>query len=343
MQSLRLVGPGEDGTTVVLETADGAQRYTLPLDERLRNVSLGQPPESPAATTPEPAPPGQSLSPREIQTRVRAGEAPQALAETARMPLEKVMRFALPVLAERTRVVEEAKRARARRPGENSSAPFGELIAERLARHGVDPGTVRWDAYRRPDGGWTVSAGFTVFEQDRQARFSFGLTNRTVSAVDALGADLLSDRPVRALLPPDPEPVAEVAEPGAVTPPGLAGQVTEPVPPVRLAAVPDRPEAETEEPDEPGLAATPAVRPFRRQKAHTRPIPVDSDDELFDQEAFDDPGSNWPEPALPLELAESGFDPDYEAGEGRHRRSRRGDKPRMPSWDDILLGVRHKD
>ena len=336
MQSLRLVGPGEDGTTVVLEALDGEQRFTLPLDERLRNVSLGQTPESPAATPPDPAPPGQALSPREIQTRVRAGEAPQAVAEAAGMPLEKVMRFASPVLAERTRVVEEAKRARARRTGEGNPAPFGDLIAERLARHGVDPGSVRWDAYRRPDGGWTVAAGFRSSEQDRQAKFSFGLTNRTVSALDALGADLLSDRPVRALLPPDPEPVADLTDPG---------QVTEPMP-VRLAAVPDRPDADPAgtDADEPGLAASPAVRPFRRQKAHTRPIPVDSDDELFDQEAFDNPGDSWPEPALPLELAaESGLDSDYEPGEGRHRRNRRSDKPRMPSWDDILLGVRHKD
>jgi hypothetical protein len=340
MQSLRLVGPAEDGTSVVLETADGEQRFTLPLDERLRNVSLGQPPEPPAATTP--APPGTSLSPREIQTRVRAGETPQAVAEAAGMPLDKVMRFALPVLAERTRVVEEAKRARARREG--SSAPFGELIAERLARHGLDPNAVRWDAYRRPDGGWTVTAGFAALAQDRLAKFSFGLLNRTVSALDALAADLLSDRPVRALLPPDPEPVADLPAPGAVT---------EPIP-VRLAAVPDQPAAETDDaddPEQPGLATTPAVRPFRRQKAHTRPIPIDSDDELFDQEAFEESGGSWQErggswqePALPLELADQDYQPGYDSGEGRHRRgSRRGDKPRMPSWDDILLGVRHKD
>ena len=31
------------------------------------------------------------------------------------------------------------------------------------------------------------------------------------------------------------------------------------------------------------------------------------------------------------------------AGQAAGRRGRRtGDKPRMPSWDDILLGVRHK-
>jgi hypothetical protein len=325
MQSLRLVGPAEDGASVLLESLDGAAQFSLPLDERLRDVSLGQPPEPPAA--PEPAP-GQSLSPREIQTRVRAGESPQAVAESAGMPLEKVMRFAHPVLAERARVVDEAIRARARRPGEGTPVPFGELIADRLGRHGVDPATVRWDAFRRQDGGWTVTAAFTAIEQDRLARFSFGLSNRTVSALDALAADLLSDRPVRALLPPDPDPVAELVEPG----------------PVRLSAVPDQPAPDADESgaDESGLAVTPAVRPFRRQKVHTRPIPVDTDDELFDQEAFDDPVAGWQAPALPLELAEQDLESD-DGSEGRHRRSRRSEKPRMPSWDDILLGVRHKD
>ena len=46
-----------------------------------------------------------------------------------------------------------------------------------------------------------------------QAKFSFALLNRTVSALDDIAADLLSDRPVQALLPPPPpvpEPVAEV-------------------------------------------------------------------------------------------------------------------------------------
>jgi len=323
MQSLRLVGPAEDGASVILESPDGVAQFSLPLDERLRDVSQGLPPEPPAA--PEPMP-GQSLSPREIQTRVRAGESPQAVAESAGMPLEKVMRFAHAVLAERTRVVDEAIRARARRPGEGTPVPFGELIAERLGRHGVDPATVRWDAYRRQDGGWTVTASFTAQQQDRQAKFSFGLLNRTVSALDALAADLLSDRPVRALLPPDPDPVAELAEPG----------------PVRLSAVPDQPDTDPDA-DEAELAVTPAVRPFRRQKVHTRPIPVDTDDELFDQEAFDDPVTGWQEPSLPLDLAEQDLEPDDGVGEGRHRRGRRSEKPRMPSWDDILLGVRHKD
>ncbi len=185
----------------------------------------------------------------------------------------------------------------------------------------MNPASVGWDSFRREDGGWTVVAAFSALGENLLARFSFALHNRTVSALDALAADLLSDRPVRALLPQQPDPVTEADQP-----------------PVRLSAVPDQRAARAEEPSG---TPSPAVRPGRRQKAHTHPVPVGNEDELFDQEALENPA--WHEPPLPFEpgahdepVAE---DPE---NDGKHKR-RRGEKPRMPSWDDILLGVRHKN
>jgi hypothetical protein len=346
MRLLRLVGPGEDGTSLLLETVDGEERFTLPINERLRNVSSSDLPRLPLPESGAGSPP----TPREIQTRIRAGASAQQLADEAGISVDRVMRFAFPVLQERIRVVDEARRARARSSHEGQLVDFGNLIDARLTRHGLDPAAVDWDAYRREDGGWTVTAALTAHEQPLLAKFSFALLNRTVSALDALAADLLSDRPVSALLPPMPTPVVADPEPA----PG----------PVRLAAVPDHSER-ADDPAELGAVTTPAVRPGRRQKARTRPIPVSDDDELFDQDAFDaapatdappagqfpprsgeQPG--WEEPALPLEFdtapaddpgaAELSADAEAEP----RRRGRRGEKPRMPSWDDILLGVRHK-
>ncbi|HEX2904134.1 MAG TPA: septation protein SepH [Jatrophihabitans sp.] len=355
MQSLRVVGPAADGAYVVLESLDGAERFSLPLDERLRDVSTHETPQ------PGPAEPGTELTPRQIQTRVRAGESAQSVADDAGVPLERVMRFAFPVLAERSRVVDEARRSRARRNGLDAGPiEFGELIDQRFSAHAINPASVGWDAYRREDGGWTVVAAFSAVEQNRLAKFNFALHTRAVSALDALAADLLSDRPVRALLPQQPDPVTELSE-----------RDVRPSPP-RLAAVPDPTDAELAE--ERGGPASPALRPARRQKAHTRPIPVEADDELFDQDALDlaeAPG--WHEPPLPFEPAgdpaatrtaaggsaaggpaatgsaatdsaatgPAGGEPD-DGADARHKR-RRGDKPRMPSWDDILLGVRHKN
>ncbi|MDQ1721414.1 MAG: hypothetical protein QOI26_1148 [Pseudonocardiales bacterium] len=426
MRLLRLVGPGEDGTSLIVEAVDTGslegERFTLSLDDRLRTMASTQPArqhEAPAASS------GPAPTPREIQVRVRAGETAEAVADEAGIPLERVMRFAYPVLQERVRVTDEARRARARRGGDGLLVPFGELIDSRLARHGVDPASVRWDAYRREDGGWTVTSEFSSHERGVLAKFSFALLNRTVSALDDIAADLLSDRPVQALLaPPAPEPVADPAD--AEWAPDWDSAA-----PPRLTAVPNPRPAEAPRPQEASAAVRP---PSRRQKAHTRPVPINAEDELFDQNAFDQ--QPWHEPPLPFEVGAGGrggspstsssprhrdqrptggatsdavklaqpdiaeasvAEPDVEAlfqpagsspahtepatssptssdpatspvdaatasappaaadsttgadavstgaGDPQNKRGRRpGEKPRMPSWDDILLGVRHK-
>jgi hypothetical protein len=437
MRLLRLVGPGEDGTSVIVEAVEpdstDGERFELALDDRLRSLAVAEPA---SATQAEPRAEGSGPvpTPREIQVRVRAGETAQAVADDAGIPLERVMRFAYPVLQERVRVTDEARRARARRGGDGLLVPFGELLDSRLMRHGVEPAAVRWDAYRREDGGWTVVAEFSSYQRPVRAKFSFALLNRTVSALDDIAADLLSDRPVQALLPPPPAP-----EPVAEAPGDPAAEWDAEPPPPRLTAVPNPGRADAPRSHE----TSPAVRPpSRRQKAHTRPVQVDADDELFDQDAFEQP---WHEPQLPFETGTTGrestppasstpasraprpsgagsdsvalaqpdiaeADPEQEepeifglrfdtdpslpaedvpetagvqagsevgpedgatgdgatedaqpdelqpdstlaaagrtggpGGDPQNRRGRRsGEKPRMPSWDDILLGVRHK-
>jgi hypothetical protein len=426
MRLLRLVGPGEDGTSVVVEavepgSSDDArgERFELSLDDRLRAMATTEPAstDAPTASTEaEPASAGPVPTPREIQVRVRAGETAQAVADDAGIPLERVMRFAFPVLQERIRVTDEARRARARRGGDGLLVPFGELIDSRLGRHGVDPATVRWDAYRREDGGWTVTSEITSHERTLRPKFSFALLNRTVSALDDIAADLLSDRPVQALLPPPPPAPEPVAEESVAETPDWTPDWDEAPPPPRLTAVPNPSRVDEPRPQE----ASPAVRPpSRRQKAHTRPVPVPADDELFDQDAFEQ--QPWHEPQLPFEVGTGGRGSTQPSGSARHRarqspraaadsevvtpaqpavtqpavtepviseppaertgsegsrspeqedfapagddaagndelvgararggdpqgrRGRRsGEKPRMPSWDDILLGVRHK-
>jgi len=370
MRPLRFVGLSEDGTSVILETEDGAERFTVPNDSGLKNAvtrvvppptRIGEPVNESATT----------LSPRDIQTRVRAGESPQALASESGTSLERVMRFADPVLQERIRVTNEARRGRARKGSEGGMVAFGDYADTRLAAHGIEPSAVRWDAYRREDGGWTVTASFCANDKDLTARFAFALSNRTVSALDEIASDLLAGGQIQALLPEPPPPVLDTAE----------------AEPVRLASVPD-PD------DQPAAEPIPLRPPGGRARAHTRHVPVAVDDELIDQEpelfdqtAFDD----WHEPHLPLELSEpaaapttqlppapsaapaaaptpSAAEAEAEAEEtstsesasvgsddstehqestehlgGAGHRRKANEKPRMPSWDDILLGVRGKD
>ena len=57
----------------------------------------------------------QTFSPREVQARVRAGESPDVIAAESDWPLDKVMRYAEPLLAERAFIAEQAQTVEVRR------------------------------------------------------------------------------------------------------------------------------------------------------------------------------------------------------------------------------------
>ena len=117
-----------------------------------------------------------TLRPRDIQARIRAGETPEAVAEAAQTTVDKVMPYAAPVLAEREHVAERALRASIRRPaGEpaGTSRTLGEAIGARLRGMNVDPDTVVWDAWRREDGRWSLTAAFTAGGTDGLAKLTY--------------------------------------------------------------------------------------------------------------------------------------------------------------------------
>ncbi|PNI07983.1 DUF3071 domain-containing protein [Arthrobacter sp. AFG7.2] len=162
MQDLRLVGVHDDGTHLLLSGA-GGEMFQLPIDEALRTASR-------SAVKPRTERPSVPMSPRDIQARIRAGATAADVAEASGLPLAKVERYEGPVLAEREYVAQQARKVEVAAPspghdvyrsafGDNP-ATLGDMVAHRLAAHGIDPGTVEWDSWRRQDGTWTVSATF---------------------------------------------------------------------------------------------------------------------------------------------------------------------------------------
>lgn len=287
MRQLRFVRPGADQDHVILETPDGDEQFVLPIGAALRDAVRSDLPRL-RAEEPEPAP---ALNPREIQVRIRSGESAADLATESEMSLERVMRFAGPVLDERIRIADEARRGRARRStAEGQTVVFGEAVDARFAAHGIDPAKVGWDSRRREDGAWVVVARWVGGGADRQAEWLFQTTARSVSPLDDSAADLLSDRPIRAVIADLPARTLSAAPPLA-----------------------------------PGVVAFPAM-----PDASTGPLPAL--DEVFDQEA--------PQP-LPLPLPEPTGGSELT---GRRRTdSDRGPRRPVPAWDDIMLGVRHKN
>lgn len=135
------------------------------------------------------------LRPRDIQTRIRAGETPEDVASAAQTTVDKIMGFATPVLAERAYQAQLAQRASVRR--RVASGPvsnLGAAVATHLETLDVDPESVEWDAWRREDGRWTVVAAYAARGEQRQAAFSYDTAGRFVVAEDDEARTLVGER-----------------------------------------------------------------------------------------------------------------------------------------------------
>jgi hypothetical protein len=344
MRAVRYVGPGVDADHLIVEAADSGEQFTLVISPELRvatqseQESEPEPSRRPQASAVQPV----AIPPREIQSRVRAGQTPSAVAEATGMPLDRVLRFAAAVLDERSRLADEARRARARRNAPDGPlVVFGETVDARFAAHGIDPAAVRWDAHRQEDSEWVVVAEWIGGDAERRARWAFSLGTRMVSPLDETAADLLSDRPIRPIIPLAPPvlkavPAAETETrplPETVVRPLFAPPTPAPAPQDWLAgphmphpaSLPSRPVLEPVS----GPASVAAHRPTAPQRQPEPPEPEEP------------PEPPDPIAALPLEFAQPLPDPPAAA---RHDESdeERAARARIPSWDDILLGVRRK-
>ncbi len=214
MRTARLVGLSPDGKSLIV-AVDGGEHLAIAADERLRAAVRGDRPRLGQLEIEMES----SLSPRDIQTRIRSGETLEEVARVAGLPMERVERFAAPVLAERDHVALTAMAASVRRRGETSGHRNLRLtVTERLLARGVDIGTIAWDAYRREDGRWSVTADYRSGEAERHASFTFDLRGRFSVAADDEARWLLGEQtPAKGPQPgrrrPEPGERGEAAEP----------------------------------------------------------------------------------------------------------------------------------
>ncbi|HYU85964.1 MAG TPA: septation protein SepH, partial [Kribbellaceae bacterium] len=198
MREAKLVGLSPDGTKVILAVAETGEEVAVGIDDRLRaavrgdRARLGQ-----LEITMESA-----LRPRDIQARIRSGESPEAVAAVAQMPVERVMAFAGPVLAERDHIATIAQRASVRRRGGDGPARnLGTWVTERLRSKQVDPNSAEWDAWRRDDGRWAVRVEYlTRDDTKRTAIFAYDAPGRYAVPDDDEARWLVGEQP------PEPEP-----------------------------------------------------------------------------------------------------------------------------------------
>jgi hypothetical protein len=209
MQELRFVAVSEDGRYAVLAVPGRSARFTLPIDERLRAVALGQTSRLAQYEIEVESP----LRPKEIQARIRAGETVEEIADAAGVAIERVRWFEGPVLAERAYIAQQAQTASIRRQGDAApSTPgprLGEVVAERLSGFDVDPEDAQWDAKKRGDGNWQVQLTFITGGRLHIAEWVFDPRRRHVLPAD--------DNAARMSLPGAEPPQPAPPPPGEAT------------------------------------------------------------------------------------------------------------------------------
>jgi Protein of unknown function (DUF3071) len=189
MRTLRLVALSDDGQSLILSVdgadTDGGERFELPIDERLRAAARG---DSRRLTQID-VDLGTELPPRVIQARIRAGETPEQVAAASGTRVERIMRFASPVLQERARVAEQARDARVRLSEGLPTVTLSAFVAERLRLIDVAVDAVSWDAHRDHDGSWLITGGWQAGAKSGTTRWTFDLPSRTVAPADAATTD----------------------------------------------------------------------------------------------------------------------------------------------------------
>ena len=154
MRPVRFVALSEDGQAFVLADEVG-RLLALPIDDRV-HTALRPDRDGGPATPVTLAADAPSLAPRDIQARIRSGESAEEVARVAGVPVDRVLRYAGPVLQERAMRAQHARRTKLKTS--DKGATLAEVVDGRLGQLGSDTEKISWDAYRREDGTWRIVA-----------------------------------------------------------------------------------------------------------------------------------------------------------------------------------------
>ena len=312
MRAVRVVGLAEDGREVVVEDVATREQFLLPRDDRLRAAARG---DLSRFGKPDVKVPPAQMRPREIQARIRAGASVDEIALLANTSPRRIETFAHPVLLERTTVAEKARRARPAIDGITSTQAVEDAVAATLAARGHS-GSVSWDAFR-DDHVWVLALTWQVGCSENRAHWTFhpGSDGGTLSARDDAAADIVNPAV------PTLRPLSERAAAPAIRPAASTVGLFEAAGPSTSTDMPSQ--APTEVPG---------------------PAPDHSPDPRADQQDLVE--KTVPDPRAGVEpvtgeVIRTGTDnapATHPATPRSGRSARRGNRPVMPSWEDVLLG-----
>lgn len=221
MSELRLSGKNNEGTHLTLVDNDGAE-YLVRISDTLR-ATVNQPRLASVPAQGEDV----TISVKEIQRRLRAGDAPEVIAREGNTTVDKVARFSGPILQEREYILSQARSAGLRKDATRLDISFLDAVIGKLVPRGVEADDLSWNTWRLPDTTWHIELHFPNRDGNGIASWNFDTSRRTINPTDDNGAWLIGEEaPARVIEPgfinSEPTHPSRIETPAPVDLPGAS-------------------------------------------------------------------------------------------------------------------------
>ncbi|MGW4089413.1 septation protein SepH [Nocardia sp. NPDC004718] len=338
MRELRVIGVTPDSTHIVCIDTESGQKFRLPADDKLRAAARGDLARFGQIEIEMEA----TMRPRDIQARIRAGASVEQVTEESGMPASRVERFAYPVLLERARAAELAQKAHPVRPDGPAVDILIDVVTAAFTARGHNIEGAEWDAWKDEKGYWVAQLQWQNGRSEIAAhwRYQPDAHGGSVSPLDDPASDLIDPdfgralRGLATIVPPEPEPAPPQPEPVAEPRPAPAA------PPARTASRQSQPTLD-EYYEQRAVAAggsAAAIPPGNVPAPAAATPPAAAANATPTAGAVAPPAATVDTPAPTPPAPEEPAKPAAKAP-AKPTRSKRGKAP-MPSWEDVLLGVR---
>ena len=188
MTELRLDGRTEDGLYLSLRDQEGEQ-YTVRVSDTLR-ATVNQQRLNSVPDNQEP-----TISIKEIQRLLRTGQTSEQISREYGVSIEKIERFAGPILSERIYIIDQAQQIVVRKEIDRDPVTLIQTITLRLAPRGIDATSLSWDTWRLENGTWTVELHYPHTAGVGVAQWSFDPLLRSLTSMDENARWMMGDEP----------------------------------------------------------------------------------------------------------------------------------------------------
>lgn len=376
MRELHVAGYDANENKIILRDSTNDDEFSIVADEQLRAAARGDVPGMCQVTVEK----SNTMRPSEIQELIRAGASTDELADKAGMQRSRLENLARPILMERANMVRRAQESHPVLADGPSDITLAMAIHTALSARGIDYHDGSWDSWKTADGHWIIELRWEERHADNTAhwRFQQDRSYAVTSPIDETASELtdpdFSPHRLSTVAPISNLGVARLRNSQTSQEDrqklAVAAQRD-------AAGIPDSSRPESVQKRTPGYVKSVTID-MEDFTTPTTPQPVRSFDGSADTDTSDSIMSERTTPAdapteqltldnirqfserknesathsenrsekqppikpLPLSRAATRKDTAKKDDDSHHSSHKKQKHPTMPSWEDVLLGVR---